>query len=54
MFLTKEACNRHAPIMRAEATQLMYDFLKQPEVFPFLVCFLSFVFCSDNIRHSAS
>lgn len=33
MFLTKEACNRHAPIMRAEATQLMYDLLKQPERF---------------------
>ena len=32
MFLTKEACMRHLPIERAEAIQLLYDTLKQPEV----------------------
>ncbi|KAK7692833.1 hypothetical protein QCA50_004468 [Cerrena zonata] len=31
MFLTKEACMRHLPIERAEAIQLLYDMIKQPE-----------------------
>lgn len=31
-ILSREACARHLPIQRAEATQLMYDLLKQPEV----------------------
>ncbi|CAL1702667.1 unnamed protein product [Somion occarium] len=32
-LLTREACSRHMPIQQAEATQLMYDLLKQPENF---------------------
>ncbi|KAA1473577.1 cytochrome P450 [Dentipellis sp. KUC8613] len=32
-MLSKDACDRHLPIQSAEATQLMYDFLKQPEQF---------------------
>ena len=31
-ILTPQATNRHLPIQRAEATQLMYDFLKTPQV----------------------
>ena len=31
-ILTREACMNHLPIQRAEATQLMYDLLRQPEV----------------------
>ena len=30
--LTREACMDHLPIQRAEATQLMYDLLEQPQV----------------------
>lgn len=50
MFLTKEACSRHAPIMRAEATQLMYDLLKQPEVFVLSYVFLFFTHKSPPQR----
>ncbi|TFY65568.1 hypothetical protein EVG20_g5519 [Dentipellis fragilis] len=32
-MLSKDACDRHLPIQSAEATQLMYDFLKQPDGF---------------------
>lgn len=32
MFLTRGALERYLPIQRAEAVQLMYDILKQPEV----------------------
>ncbi|THH17464.1 hypothetical protein EW146_g3349 [Bondarzewia mesenterica] len=32
-MLTKEACAQHLPILQAEATQLMYDFLADPERF---------------------
>ncbi|KAA1473593.1 cytochrome P450 [Dentipellis sp. KUC8613] len=32
-MLSKDACNNHLPIQSAEATQLMYDFLKQPDQF---------------------
>lgn len=31
-ILTPQACTQHLPIQRAEATQLMYDILKNPEV----------------------
>jgi cytochrome P450 len=30
--LTPQATNRHLPIQKAEATQLMYDILKTPQV----------------------
>ena len=30
--LTKEACSSHMPLLQAEAAQLMFDFLKDPEV----------------------
>lgn len=30
--LTPQATNRHLPLQKAEATQLMYDFVKSPEV----------------------
>ncbi|KAA1473576.1 cytochrome P450 [Dentipellis sp. KUC8613] len=32
-MLSRDACDRHSPIQTAEATQLMYDFLKQPDRF---------------------
>ncbi|TFY80562.1 hypothetical protein EWM64_g3444 [Hericium alpestre] len=32
-LLTKEQCAKHKPIQAAEATQVMYDFLKDPEHF---------------------
>ncbi|CAL1706615.1 unnamed protein product [Somion occarium] len=32
-MLTKEACMQHLPIQRAEACQVMYDFLEHPEQF---------------------
>ncbi|KAI0077958.1 cytochrome P450 [Panus rudis PR-1116 ss-1] len=32
-LVTGEACARHLPLQRAEATQLMYDMLKEPEGF---------------------
>ncbi|CAL1702684.1 unnamed protein product [Somion occarium] len=32
-LLTREACFWHTPIQQAEATQMMYDLLKQPEDF---------------------
>jgi cytochrome P450 len=32
--LTPQATNRHLPIQKAEATQLMYDCLKSPQVSP--------------------
>ena len=32
LFLTRDALERYIPIQKAEATQLMYDILKQPEV----------------------
>lgn len=31
-ILTREACQKHLPIQQAEATQLMYDLLKDPQV----------------------
>lgn len=30
--VTREACMEHLPIQQAEATQLMYDLLEQPQV----------------------
>ncbi|CAL1702663.1 unnamed protein product [Somion occarium] len=33
LLLNREACLQHMPIQQAEATQLMYDLLKQPEDF---------------------
>lgn len=32
VLLTPQAANRHIPIQKAEATQLMYDIAKSPKV----------------------
>lgn len=31
-MISKEACNRHLPIQRAEASQLMFDLVGSPQV----------------------